>query len=108
MEFDRWQFAPACSRYRLISVPADNKIVTSHGEIRDLNDKESFSFLEKMDDYIRLKFFSRPLHFSKDGRKVIGIQVNGGSAGYPDIVYVWDAGSKKLIVPIQPTPVSIL
>ena len=78
--------------------PNANKIVTSQGHIVDLTQKEADIQLEAMDDYT-IEFFSGPPYFSPDGNKVMGIQRNGGSGGYPDEVYVWDAATGKLIIP---------
>ncbi len=78
--------------------PVDNSVVTTNGLILDLNDKNIVSRLEKFTEFYSPDI-CKPPFFSTDGKKIIMIQVNGGSAGYPDDPYLWDAATGKFILP---------
>ncbi len=77
--------------------PIDNRVLTTEGLILDLNHKKVVSRLENFPEYSPNLY--KPPSFSPDGKKIIMIQVNGGSAGYPDDPYLWDAASGKFILP---------
>ncbi|MGQ0738331.1 MAG: caspase family protein [Bacteroidota bacterium] len=77
---------------------ADNRLVTTKGLIMDLDQNKVVSRLQHFAESYSPDI-SKPPYFSPDGKKIIMIQVNGGSAGYPDDVCIWDAATGKFLLP---------
>lgn len=78
--------------------PVDNRVVTSEGLILDPSTRNIVSRLQGYPE-LYLPDICDPPFFSPDGKKIVMIVVNTGSAGYPDDPYLWDAASGKLLVP---------